>query len=86
MRRKFLVVKSLRESSPLPLFPPMDIQRSVATLILKQGCDKSNPTQEHPFNRDGYRYVLAEPDPHAPFRQEFDESLEMAGKHLLRKH
>ena len=37
------------------------------------------PTQEHPFNRDGYRYVLAEPDPHAPFRQEFDESLEMAG-------
>ena len=35
--------------------------------------------QEHPFNRDGYRYVLAEPDPHAPFRQEFDESLEMAG-------
>ena len=36
-------------------------------------------SQEHPFNRDGYRYVLAEPDPHAPFRQEFDESLEMAG-------
>jgi len=36
--------------------------------------------KEHPFNRDGYRYVLAEPDPHAPFRQEFDESLEMAGK------
>ena len=23
--------------------------------------------------------MLAEPDPHAPFRQEFDESLEMAG-------
>lgn len=21
---------------------------------------------EHPFNKDGYRYVLAEPDPHAP--------------------
>jgi len=36
--------------------------------------------KEHPFNRDGYRYVLAEPDPHAPFRQEFDESVEMAGK------
>ena len=36
-------------------------------------------TQEHPFNRDGYRYVLAEPDPHAPFKQEFDESLEIAG-------
>jgi hypothetical protein len=29
---------------------------------------------EHPFNKDGYRYVLAEPDPHAPFRQEYDES------------
>jgi len=36
--------------------------------------------KEHPFNRDGYRYILAEPDPHAPFRQEFDESVEMAGK------
>ncbi len=25
--------------------------------------------REHPFNRDGYRYILAEADPHAPFRQ-----------------
>ena len=25
--------------------------------------------KEHPFNRDGYRYILAEPDPHAPCRQ-----------------
>lgn len=24
---------------------------------------------DHPFNKDGYRYLLAEPDPHAPFRQ-----------------
>lgn len=24
---------------------------------------------EHPHNKDGYRYILAEPDPHAPFRQ-----------------
>lgn len=24
---------------------------------------------DHPFNKDGYRYMLAEPDPHAPFRQ-----------------
>lgn len=24
---------------------------------------------EHPFNKDGYRYILAEPDSHAPFRQ-----------------
>lgn len=23
---------------------------------------------DHPFNKDGYRYILAEPDPHAPFR------------------
>jgi len=36
--------------------------------------------KEHPFNRDGYRYNLAEPDPHAPYRQEFDESADMAGK------
>ena len=35
---------------------------------------------EHPFNKDGYRYILAEPDPHAPNRQAFDESLEWAGK------
>ncbi|KAL8586819.1 hypothetical protein ACOMHN_052695 [Nucella lapillus] len=35
---------------------------------------------EHPFNKDGYRYYLAEADPHAPNRQAFDESTEMAGK------
>ncbi|XP_049792605.1 set1/Ash2 histone methyltransferase complex subunit ASH2-like [Schistocerca nitens] len=35
---------------------------------------------EHPFNKDGYRYFLAEPDPHAPFRQEFDESPDWAGR------
>ncbi|QQP35130.1 putative protein_ isoform B, partial [Caligus rogercresseyi] len=29
---------------------------------------------------DGYRYILAEADPHAPHKQEFDESSEMAGK------
>ncbi|KAG7153344.1 Set1/Ash2 histone methyltransferase complex subunit ASH2-like [Homarus americanus] len=35
---------------------------------------------DHPFNKDGYRYILAEPDPHAPFRQEFDDSNDWAGK------
>ena len=35
---------------------------------------------EHPFNKDGYRYFLAEPDPHAPNRQEFEDSAEWAGK------
>lgn len=35
---------------------------------------------DHPFNKDGYRYLLAEPDPHAPYRQEFDESADWAGK------
>lgn len=35
---------------------------------------------EHPFNKDGYRYILAEADPHAPNRQAFDESLDWAGK------
>lgn len=35
---------------------------------------------EHPFNKDGYRYILAEPDPHAPFRQEYDENPDWAGK------
>ncbi|XP_070187573.1 set1/Ash2 histone methyltransferase complex subunit ASH2-like [Littorina saxatilis] len=35
---------------------------------------------EHPFNKDGYRYYLAEADTHAPNRQAFDDSTEMAGK------
>ncbi|KAK6185121.1 hypothetical protein SNE40_007425 [Patella caerulea] len=35
---------------------------------------------EHPFNKDGYRYILAESDPHAPNRQAFDDSQEWAGK------
>ena len=35
---------------------------------------------EHPYNKDGYRYILAEPDPHAPNRQAYDESIEWAGK------
>ena len=35
---------------------------------------------EHPFNKDSYRYILAEPDPHAPNWAAFDESVEWAGK------
>ncbi|KAH3861122.1 hypothetical protein DPMN_024050 [Dreissena polymorpha] len=35
---------------------------------------------EHPFNKDGYRYILVEPDPHAPNRQAYDDSIEWAGK------
>lgn len=27
---------------------------------------------DHPYNKDGYRYLLAEPDPHAPFRQVYN--------------
>lgn len=30
---------------------------------------------DHPFNKDGYRYLLAEPDPHAPFRQVFIQKM-----------
>lgn len=52
-----------------------------------RGSDLSTPKLpahgyplEHPFNKDGYRYILAEPDPHAPYRQEFDESSDWAGK------
>lgn len=48
-------------------------------LLSKLNPSNSYPT-EHPFNRDGYRYFLAEPDLHAPFRQEFDESNDTAGK------
>jgi Set1/Ash2 histone methyltransferase complex subunit ASH2 len=35
---------------------------------------------EYPYNKDGYRYILAEPDPHGPYRQEFEESQDLAGK------
>jgi len=35
---------------------------------------------DHPSNKEGFRYFLAEPDSCAPFRQEFDESSDYAGK------
>lgn len=33
---------------------------------------------EHPFNKDGYRYLLAEPDPHAPFRQVSKKQIDLS--------
>ena len=47
--------------------------------------EKMVPTcypNEHPFNKDGYRYHLAEPDPHSPLRQKFEETEIWAGKPL----
>ncbi|CAG2060686.1 unnamed protein product, partial [Timema podura] len=38
---------------------------------------------EHPYNKDGYRYILAEPDPHAPFRQLTSTSSTSGGKRLV---
>ncbi|CAD5116960.1 DgyrCDS5799 [Dimorphilus gyrociliatus] len=35
---------------------------------------------DHPFNKDGYRYILAEPDMHAPNRTTYDQSTDWAGK------
>lgn len=35
---------------------------------------------DFPFNKEGYRYILAEPDQFAPQRKEFDESEDWAGK------
>ncbi len=35
---------------------------------------------DHPYNKDGYRYHLAEPDPHSPMRQKFEETEYWAGK------
>lgn len=37
---------------------------------------------EHPFNKDGYRYYLVEPDPNSPLRQKFEETEIWAGKPL----
>ncbi|CAF1162961.1 unnamed protein product [Rotaria sordida] len=54
---------------------------------LERLIPKSFPP-EYPFNKEGYRYHLAEPDPHSPFRQKFDETEVWAGKpipgHLYR--
>jgi len=47
--------------------------------LTKQTIGHGYPS-EHPFNKEGYRYILAEPDSMAPFRQEFDESSDWAGK------
>lgn len=49
------------------------------SILPKSGAGFGYPT-EHPFNKDGFRYILAEPDSNAPFRQEFDESSDWAGK------
>ena len=46
---------------------------------LERLVPKSFPL-EYPFNKEGYRYHLAEPDPHSPFRQKFDETEVWAGK------
>lgn len=46
---------------------------------LERLIPKSFPP-EYPFNKEGYRYHLAEPDPHSPFRQKFDETEVWAGK------
>ena len=37
---------------------------------------------DHPFNKDGYRYHLVEPDPNSPIRQKFEETELWAGKPL----
>lgn len=47
--------------------------------------EKMIPTRfplDHPFNKDGYRYHLVEPDPHSPMRQKFEETELWAGKPL----
>ena len=40
---------------------------------------------EHPFNKDGYRYILAEPDPHAPYRQESGQGGQTYSRLALQK-
>ncbi len=58
-------------------------RRKAASDISK--LEKMIPTcypNEHPFNKDGYRYHLVEPDPHSPLRQKFEETEFWAGKPL----
>ncbi|KAL5018512.1 hypothetical protein ScPMuIL_004234 [Solemya velum] len=64
---------------------PPDCSQALGSKQKKSDIGSSKMTPhgyplEHPFNKDGYRYILAEPDPHAPNRQAFDESLDWAGK------
>ena len=63
------------------------VEQNSAPVTKKSRGELQTPTlglngfpKEHPFNKDGYRYVLAEPDIHSPFRQEFEESPDGAGK------
>uniref|UniRef100_A0A8C9ZY81 Ash2 like, histone lysine methyltransferase complex subunit n=1 Tax=Sander lucioperca TaxID=283035 RepID=A0A8C9ZY81_SANLU len=46
----------------VPLFLP----RGSDPLFSAQRLPPHGYPLEHPFNKDGYRYILAEPDPHAP--------------------
>lgn len=53
----------------------LQVSVNLTALLLHPGSDPLFSAQrlpphgyplEHPFNKDGYRYILAEPDPHAP--------------------
>lgn len=87
--------KEKPEKAEAPLKAGRGVKRKAAENANREFKEKKNKIQqdtslpgkspsiyptEHPFNKDGYRYFLAEPDPHAPNRQEFEESAEWAGK------
>jgi Set1/Ash2 histone methyltransferase complex subunit ASH2 len=55
------------------------IKKPKSDLVIPKLPPNGYPT-DHPFNKDGFRYILAEPDHHGPFKQEFDESQDWAGK------
>jgi len=44
----------------------LDPSKKTASLPPSERLPKHGFPSDHPFNKDGYRYCLAEPDPHIP--------------------
>ncbi|KAI3383213.1 hypothetical protein SNEBB_006824 [Seison nebaliae] len=62
--------------------------QTVPPPILGEFVPTDYPLLDHPFNRENYRYLLAEPDPFSPIRSNWGSTPEYAGKpipgHLYR--
>uniref|UniRef100_A0A3P9MDH3 B30.2/SPRY domain-containing protein n=1 Tax=Oryzias latipes TaxID=8090 RepID=A0A3P9MDH3_ORYLA len=56
---------NLQTFKPITLSARMELGSS-DPLFSAQRLPPHGYPLEHPFNKDGYRYILAEPDPHAP--------------------
>uniref|UniRef100_A0A672NW35 Set1/Ash2 histone methyltransferase complex subunit ASH2-like n=1 Tax=Sinocyclocheilus grahami TaxID=75366 RepID=A0A672NW35_SINGR len=55
-----------QEEHPKTMFSKDKVRFPLDPLFSAQRLPPHGYPLEHPFNKDGYRYILAEPDPHAP--------------------